>query len=338
MNESYGNHETKHERTARARASESLRFVPEEGIRTMSHDLVRLYQEIQREPALAIDIPKDLGKWRITRLDTNNFSLSSWNMEFNRDTYVEGNVAKDMRLLFCCGEGVEWVTSRGVMNLDPNEACFCLSDGSPEKMCYQGNTPFSFLSVSMPTDRFVSVIDEYLPEPERMMALLPGKRFSISGAIQKNLCEVGTLECVDSGFARMRLDARMLESLSLCLQAALCEPAKRRKLHQDDVTAIRTLGRRIEEAPADIPDTAALACEYCMSVSKLTRSFRQVYGVPLHAYVIASRLQKGAELLTHDGISVQEIAETVGYAKSSQFSADFRKRFGVLPGEYRRRL
>ena len=77
MNESYGNHETKHERTARARASESLRFVPEEGIRTMSHDLVRLYQEIQREPALAIDVPKDLGKGRITRLDTNNFSLSS---------------------------------------------------------------------------------------------------------------------------------------------------------------------------------------------------------------------------------------------------------------------
>ena len=86
-----------------------------------------------------------------------------------------------------------------------------------------------------------------------------------------------------------------------------------------------------------MPDIATLAREYCMSVSKLTRGFRLVYGFSLHAYVIASRLQKGAELLAHSGIPVQEIAERVGYNKSSQFSADFRKRFGVPPGEYRLR-
>ncbi len=72
-----------------------------------------------------------------------------------------------------------------------------------------------------------------------------------------------------------------------------------------------------------------------MSVSKLTRIFRQVYGAPLHACVIEARLQKGAELLTHGEISIQEIAESLGYAKPSQFSADFKKRFGLLPGEYR---
>ena len=74
-----------------------------------------------------------------------------------------------------------------------------------------------------------------------------------------------------------------------------------------------------------------------MSVSKLTRCFRRVYGSSLHAYVIASRLQKGAMLLIRGESSVQEIAERVGYNKPNQFSADFRKRFGMLPGEYRRR-
>ena len=49
------------------------------------------------------------------------------------------------------------------------------------------------------------------------------------------------------------------------------------------------------------------------------------------------RLQRGAELLTNDEITIQEIAELVGYNKPSQFSADFRRRFGVLPGEYRLR-
>jgi AraC-like DNA-binding protein len=74
-----------------------------------------------------------------------------------------------------------------------------------------------------------------------------------------------------------------------------------------------------------------------MSVSKLTRCFRQVYGVSLHAYVIGARLQKGAELLLNHGITVREVSDAVGYAKPSQFSSEFRKRFGILPGEYRLR-
>ena len=136
----------------------------------------------------------------------------------------------------------------------------------------------------------------------------------------------------------MRLEARLLECLSLSLQAALCGPAGKRQLHQDDLKAIHAIGKRIEDDPAAIPGIAALAREYCMSVSKLTRCFRQVYGTPLHAYVIEARLRKGAELLAHGRISIREASEKAGYAKPSRFSADFRRRFGVLPGEYGSRV
>jgi len=52
----------------------------------MSQDLLYLYQQIRETPALTVDFPEEFGKGRITRLDTNSFSLSSWDMEFNRDT------------------------------------------------------------------------------------------------------------------------------------------------------------------------------------------------------------------------------------------------------------
>jgi len=110
----------------------------------MSQDLLCLYQQIRETPALTVDFPEEAGKGRVTRLDTNSFSLSSWDMVFSKDTFVEGDVADEMRLLFCDGEGVEWITDRGLMRLDHNEACFYLSDGSTEKMCYQSNSPFSF--------------------------------------------------------------------------------------------------------------------------------------------------------------------------------------------------
>ncbi|MDO4846423.1 MAG: helix-turn-helix transcriptional regulator [Oscillospiraceae bacterium] len=210
-------------------------------------------------------------------------------------------------------------------------------DGSSERMCYSGGSPFSFLSVSMPVERFAGVIGDYMPEPDRLIEQLNGRRFAISAAIQRELHEIGPLELVHGGFEMMRLDARLLESLSLCMQAGLCEPVRRSSLHREDLAIIRAIGKRIEDDPATVPDIAALAREACMSVSKLTRSFRQVYGTSLHAYVMEVRLQKGAELLMNDEISIQEIAELVGYNKPSQFSADFRRRFGILPGEYRLR-
>ena len=303
----------------------------------MSHELLGLYQRIQETPALTLDMPPESGHGRITRLDTVSFSLSSWNMEFHKDTIVEGKVKRDLRLLFCSGEGVEWSAGNDSMRLDHNEACFCLSDGSTEKMCYQSNAAFSFLSVSMSVDRFSEMINGYLPDTDRMLDFLPGKRFTIPSAVQRTLHEIGPLEFVHNGFEMMRLDARLLESVSLCIETLLSEPAQKRHLHHDDIQAVRAIGERIEENPANIPEIAVLAREYCMSVSKLTRAFRRVYGVSLHACVIESRLQKGAELLTREDRSIQQIAESVGYTKPGRFSADFRKRFGVLPSEYRLR-
>ena len=301
----------------------------------MSNDLLTLYQRIRETPALSVDLPEEYGKGRIERLETNTFSLSSWNLMFSKDTYVEGNVPNHMRLLFCSGDGVEWATKRGKMRLDRCEACFCRSYGAPEKMCYHGGSPFSFLSVAIPMDRFADLIGRYIPEPDKVIDLLSERRFAISSAIRKSIQDIGPLESIHGGLELMGLEARLLECLSLCLQAALCEPVSKQQLHQDDLKVIHAIGERIEENPAMIPGIAALAREYCMSVSKLTRCFRQVYGTSLHAYVIEARLQKGTELLAHGRISIREVAEKVGYAKPSQFSADFRKRFGVLPGEYR---
>lgn len=151
----------------------------------MSEELLRLYQQIQTTPAMAADFPEETGKGHITSLETNHYSLSEWNMEFNQDTPVEGCGGKDLRLLFCTGEGVEWVSDRGTARLDHNEAVFYLPDGSPEKLCYQGHSPFSFLSVSIPKEQFAGILGNHFTEPGAMMEILDGRSFSISAAIKR---------------------------------------------------------------------------------------------------------------------------------------------------------
>ena len=179
----------------------------------MSNDLLTLYQRIRETPALSVDLPDEYGKGRIERLETNSFSLSSWNLMFSKDTYVEGNVPDDVRLLFCTGDGVEWATKRGKMRLDRYEACFCRPYSTKEKMCYHGSSPFSFLSVAIPMDRFADLIGSYIPEPDKVMDHVSGRRFAISSVIRKSIQDIGPLESIHSGLEMMRLEARLLECL-----------------------------------------------------------------------------------------------------------------------------
>lgn len=59
-----------------------------------------------------------------------------------------------------------------------------------------------------------------------------------------------------------------------------------------------------------------------------------MYNIPLHTYVIERRLYEGAKLLSEGKLSVGEVAWRVGYAKQSQFTAVFKRRFHILPRDY----
>ena len=46
----------------------------------MSNDLLTLYRRFREAPAMSFDLPEEYGKGRIEHLETNTFSLSSWNL------------------------------------------------------------------------------------------------------------------------------------------------------------------------------------------------------------------------------------------------------------------
>ena len=117
---------------------------------------------------------------------------------------------------------------------------------APRKKCaIRAVPPFSFLSVAIPMDRFADLIGSYITEPDKMMDHLSGRRFAISSGIRKRIQDIESLESIHGGLEMMRLEARLLECLSLSLQAALCEPIRKRQLHQDDLKVIHAIGRRI---------------------------------------------------------------------------------------------
>lgn len=83
-------------------------------------------------------------------------------------------------------------------------------------------------------------------------------------------------------------------------------------------------------------DLDSLARSAGMSRRTLTRHFFKATGMTLGDWLTAERLQRSQELLETTDISIESVAEKVGFSSPISFRQRFKHRFGVAPSEWRR--
>ncbi|MBE4948012.1 helix-turn-helix transcriptional regulator [Chryseobacterium culicis] len=71
-----------------------------------------------------------------------------------------------------------------------------------------------------------------------------------------------------------------------------------------------------------------------MSVSKLVKLFRQVFGDSIYNYFQTLRMQEAARLLREEQLSVSEAGYQLGFSNLSHFSRIFEKHIGMKPKKY----
>ena len=79
-----------------------------------------------------------------------------------------------------------------------------------------------------------------------------------------------------------------------------------------------------------------VANEIGLSPTYLSAVFRKETGVNFSEYLIAKRVEVGAELLRKTNKTIAEIAETVGYSDVKYFGKLCKKMLGLKPSEYRK--
>lgn len=106
---------------------------------------------------------------------------------------------------------------------------------------------------------------------------------------------------------------------------------------------IRTAGARtaarargvLEERLADPPTLEQLAADLGTSPFALLRAFRDVYGLPPHAWLTDARVRRARRLLDA-GTAPAEAAVTVGFTDQPHLNRHFARIVGVPPGAYQR--
>lgn len=102
--------------------------------------------------------------------------------------------------------------------------------------------------------------------------------------------------------------------------------------HREFVEVCFHINARYRE-PLRVKELAALAR---MSVRSFQRHFTRVNGVSPIGYVKKVRLEKARELLRYSDRGVAQIAAECGFSGASVLGTEFRREFGVTPGEFRR--
>jgi len=92
-----------------------------------------------------------------------------------------------------------------------------------------------------------------------------------------------------------------------------------------------------ENLQADV-SLGEIAAAANMSMYHFAKSFRRAVGVAPHKYLVKLRMEKARDLLMSDDLSVEEIANRVGYADKGHFAAQFLKIVGTTPHRYRRSI
>lgn len=132
--------------------------------------------------------------------------------------------------------------------------------------------------------------------------------------------------------------ADMRQEQILMLLAALMEnetPGEAPAAQPRDGGRIKRLKARLLDDLTAPPSLDALARDEQISVAHLVRSFHQEAGLPPLAWLMQRRIGKARELL-RQGMSISQVAVSVGFADQAHFTKAFNRFNAMTPGRFQR--
>lgn len=79
-----------------------------------------------------------------------------------------------------------------------------------------------------------------------------------------------------------------------------------------------------------------LSKRFAISLTAMNSCFKEVYGMPMYAYIRTYRMQAAASMLLNRQDSITVIAGNVGYENSSKFASAFKAVMHISPSAYRK--
>ena len=135
------------------------------------------------------------------------------------------------------------------------------------------------------------------------------------------------------------------EELSRVMTALLNDLSEEGTENEDGEGAYVIDNKLIDNVISDIREhymedisLTSLSSKYSISMGNLSKMIKENLKVNFSDYIASLRIQRAKELLRDDSMSIQEIAEIVGYNDYFYFTKVFKKIEGISPSKYRKSI
>jgi AraC-like DNA-binding protein len=221
--------------------------------------------------------------------------------------------------------------------IDDNKFCM--------QLCFMQYADTSSVNAEVYSLRFLPAFFDQYP-PEVLMANQPF-RFDQTTELQFSVCsksrlllaqlrEAGDLTPFLNTLQKSETSLQLLRRVLECITVpfTVCQvPACRFLAYESEREKIREacliLEQQIDQ-PLTIPE---LARKVAINECYLKKGFKALVGKTVHDYQQDLRINRAKELLQKQGLSVTEVANTLGYSSISHFSTAFKRVTGMKPCE-----
>ena len=324
-----------------------------------SQDILDIIRESKANPLLKMDSfkrrPFPLGGifWGDVEILELRPGLRIYTSDFRLDNELEVTTAKLDQTMFCfiLTMSGSWRMlfndSRGRSNelaITANANAAGLSPPKAYKTRLEGGRRHRYVRVDISTTLLSQLIEETGARANNRMDC---------GAHSYDLPVLGghgiltpSLECLvhelihcpmEAGARRLFMEGKALEIIAHGLHyfnapghvsGGRLEPVEMAQLHRAKSI--------LDIEYADPPNLFELAHRVGLNDFKLKQGFKRYFRTTVYSYVRNLRMEKARLLLGQGDLSVTDAAAESGYQSLGHFAATFKKRFGVLPGKYRK--
>lgn len=164
----------------------------------------------------------------------------------------------------------------------------------------------------------VGIVGGYREETEKLRILLTKEMEKLVGGKCCVQIEEGMCDTITNLYEKLRTNAgKIMECRPIVMEA-------RKYIYQ-----------YYEQRDLDLTQVAeAIGC----NPSYLSRIMKQELGISFKDFLTMLRISRAIQLMRNPELSINQIAEKVGYSNQHYFSAAFKNCQGVSPSEYRRNL
>lgn len=297
--------------------------------------------EFQREQQIPEDVGKGYGIRYVLNQSTEIF-ISDATFYENITIQEEAYTSPHYGLSFCLEDPFRWQMdgSRKEYEMSCGESYIFNGLSGSNSSTYRAGMRFLGLSFQYSPDVIYDMVAHMSKRNASRMPECNENPFYLkkfSPRIKLILNDI--LHCQYRGsIKKIYLEGKVLELLAVYQYELILETERSNtppRLSSADVDALHHARKILNDNLVSPPTIRLLARLVCLNEYKLKAGFRELFGMPIHAYIIDKRLELSRLLILEQELSVAEAALLVGYSNTNHFTEKFKIKYGIRPSEYR---